>query len=70
MRGAWAHFAKDPIAGPGWNAVGTGSEFLDGTNDLSLGVIGGDGGSGIKVIKQGVVDGRCALWEPILKKGN
>ncbi|CAD0027308.1 unnamed protein product, partial [Aureobasidium pullulans] len=24
MRGAWATFAKNPAAGPGWNAVGTG----------------------------------------------
>lgn len=24
MQGAWARFAKNPLAGPGWNAVGTG----------------------------------------------
>ncbi|KAK1055449.1 hypothetical protein LTR74_015679 [Friedmanniomyces endolithicus] len=25
MRGAWARFAKNPMGGPGWNQVGTGS---------------------------------------------
>ncbi|EMC99376.1 hypothetical protein BAUCODRAFT_64400 [Baudoinia panamericana UAMH 10762] len=25
MRGAWARFAKNPMGGPGWNAVGTGA---------------------------------------------
>jgi acetylcholinesterase len=24
MRGAWARFAKNPAAGPGWNPIGTG----------------------------------------------
>lgn len=24
MQGAWARFAKNPLAGPGWNAIGTG----------------------------------------------
>lgn len=24
MQGAWARFAKNPLAGPGWNAVGSG----------------------------------------------
>jgi hypothetical protein len=26
MQGAWARFAKNPLAGPGWNQVGTGRE--------------------------------------------
>lgn len=25
MQGAWARFAKNPLGGPGWNAVGTGA---------------------------------------------
>ena len=28
MQGAWARFAKNPAAGPGWNQVGTGSKGL------------------------------------------
>ncbi|KAF1834105.1 alpha/beta-hydrolase [Decorospora gaudefroyi] len=35
MQGAWARFAKNPFAGPGWNAVGTGAEgnILEGAYD-------------------------------------
>jgi acetylcholinesterase len=28
MQGAWARFARNPAAGPGWNRVGTGSGSL------------------------------------------
>ena len=28
MQSAWARFAKNPSAGPGWNAVGTGGAGL------------------------------------------
>lgn len=28
MQGAWARFAKNPAAGPGWNPVGTGKAGL------------------------------------------
>ncbi|KAF2793174.1 alpha/beta-hydrolase [Melanomma pulvis-pyrius CBS 109.77] len=45
MRGAWAKFARDPSAGPGWNAVGTGSSYLGGVADydLDVGMLGADG---------------------------
>lgn len=35
MQSAWAKFAKNPYAGPGWNAVGTGTAgtILSGTKD-------------------------------------
>lgn len=69
MRGAWARFAKDPVAGPGWNAVGTGSGYFGGAGDLDLGLIGSDGNAGVKVIKQRDVDHRCPLWTPILTAG-
>jgi hypothetical protein len=64
----WAQFAKNPEAGPGWNAVGTGSEYLDGAGDLDLGILGGDGGAGAKVIRQSEVDFRCDLWRPIITR--
>ncbi|KIM94577.1 hypothetical protein OIDMADRAFT_45568 [Oidiodendron maius Zn] len=41
MRGAWARFAKTPLAGPGWNAIDT----FDGTD---LGVLGTNGSSGVQ----------------------
>lgn len=66
MRGTWARFAKDPGAGPGWNAVGTGGQFLDGAADLDVGVLGGDGGAGVKVIRQREIDGRCEVWKALL----
>ncbi|KAF2184769.1 alpha/beta-hydrolase [Zopfia rhizophila CBS 207.26] len=68
MRSVWAQFAKGPNAGPGWNAVGTGSSYFGGAADLDVGLIGSDGGSGVKVIRQSDVDSRCGLWAPILKR--
>ncbi|EON69466.1 hypothetical protein W97_08726 [Coniosporium apollinis CBS 100218] len=65
MQGVWAQFAKNPHGGPGWNAVGTGDEFIGGAADLDLGVIGGQGWAGVKVIRESEVDGRCALFRPI-----
>jgi carboxylesterase type B len=39
MRSTWARFAKNPYAGPGWNAVGTGAEgrVLEGAYDETAG---------------------------------
>lgn len=58
MRSAWAQFARNPLKGPGWNAIGT----FGGTD---LGVLGTNGTSGVTVIREDVVDGRCAILEPI-----
>ncbi|KAH0282341.1 alpha/beta-hydrolase [Aureobasidium namibiae CBS 147.97] len=86
MRGAWATFAKNPINGPGWNAVGSGTAGvvyngrLDGQlnsgdgsvlqEDWDLGVLGDVGnvhGSGVTVLPQSAVDGKCALFAPVYK---
>lgn len=39
LQSTWARFAKNPYAGPGWNALGTGGagQILTGTNDLITG---------------------------------
>jgi len=39
MRGAWARFAKNPMGGPGWNQVGTGSAgaVLVGASTIEVG---------------------------------
>jgi len=68
MQSAWARFAKDPVGGPGWNAVGTGERYLGGKGDEDLGVLGNVGiveGSGVTVLRQKDVDGRCGLFEEI-----
>lgn len=75
MQAAWARFAKNPRAGPGWNALGTGDggvlerggEVGGGTEQWNLGVLGdvggaGAGGSGVSVVAQGGVDYRCGLF--------
>jgi hypothetical protein len=69
MRAAWARFAKDPIAGPGWNAVGTGADYDGGlaNYDLDLGVLGSEDGGGVKIVRQREVDVRCELWRPFIK---
>lgn len=69
MRGAWARFAKDPVIGPGWNAIGTGSQYFEGAGDLDIGLLGSKGNAGVKIIRQSEVDGRCRLWTPILTAG-
>ena len=66
IRGTWAQFAKDPKAGPGWNAIGTGAEYLDGADDLDVALLGSEGNAGVKIIQQQEVDARCAIWAPIL----
>jgi hypothetical protein len=64
MRAAWARFAKDPIAGPGWNAVDTGADYDRGfvNYDLDLGVLGSGDGGGVKIVRQREMDVRCELW--------
>ncbi|KAF2713847.1 alpha/beta-hydrolase [Pleomassaria siparia CBS 279.74] len=70
MRETWARFAKYPVAGPGWNAVGTGSDFFGGAGDLDIGLVGSEGSAGVEVIRQAEVDSRCSLWVPILTAGS
>ena len=69
MNGVWAKFAKDPIGGPGWNAVGTGGSLWLGASDQDLGVLGNagneTGGSGVTVIEESVVDYRCNIYKPL-----
>jgi hypothetical protein len=52
MQSAWAKFAKNPLAGPGWNGVGTGTagSVLSGAYDEVIGGIYQNG-------KEGVVNG-------------
>lgn len=58
MRGAWARFAKDPLHGPGWNAIGS-------PDGLDLGILGTNGSTGVTVVNQEVVDVNCHLFIPI-----
>lgn len=58
MRGAWARFAKSPMGGPGWNAIGT---FAG----MNLGLLETNGTSGVTVIKGSDVDGRCGIFTPL-----
>lgn len=54
---AWANFAKDPMAGPGWKA-------LDATSD-EIACLGCDGGSGVQIMAASVVDSRCEQYAPL-----
>jgi len=68
MQGAWAKFAKNPIGGPGWNAVGTASQFFGAPADQDLGELGNRlnaAGGGVTVIRESEVDSRCHLYAPI-----
>lgn len=68
MQGAWAKFAKDPLDGPGWNAVGTASQYYGAALDQDLGDLGNrlDAASGgVTVIRESEVDSRCYLYEPL-----
>ena len=56
MQAAWAKFAKDPTAGPGWSALGTSGEIGD---------LGALGSSGVKLVKPLPLDARCPLFAPI-----
>jgi carboxylesterase type B len=74
MQGAWARFARNPYAGPGWNAVGEGAEgrvlvgAYEEVGDWGLGVLGDVGevrGSGVTVLPQRELDARCELFRPL-----
>jgi hypothetical protein len=78
MRHAWASFAKDPEGGPGWDTIGTSSDFVvqDGSNnpiavvpapaDLDLGVIGGMGDAvGLEIRRESEIDSKCSIFAPI-----
>lgn len=54
---AWANFAKDPMAGPGWKA-------LDAASD-EIACLGCDGGSGVQIMAASVVDSRCEQYAPL-----
>ncbi|KAF2710094.1 alpha/beta-hydrolase [Pleomassaria siparia CBS 279.74] len=60
----------DPYAGPGWNAIGTGTTFYGGEEDydLDVGMLGANGGAGVEILRQRDVDARCGLWAPVLRK--
>jgi hypothetical protein len=52
MMGAWARFAKNPTQGPGWP---------------QLPMVADLGGNGVTntSIQSSVIDGRCALFDPV-----
>jgi carboxylesterase type B len=54
MVNAWANFARNPMRGPGWPAVGSTKE--------DVGVLGANGTSGVTVVEQSVIAGRCHLF--------
>lgn len=55
IQAAWASFAKDPAAGPGWIKYGSATN--------SLGNLGGEGDrKSITVTDPAVVDSRCHVW--------
>jgi len=57
MQTAWADFAKDPAAGPGWSKVG------NGTNDVAD--IGGNGSDAAYLIDPATIDKNCAIYDPL-----
>jgi hypothetical protein len=59
MRGAWARFAKDPEAGPGWSALGE-EGIVDDVAVLQ------NGAEGMKMESQRVLDEKCALWREVI----
>ena len=80
MRQAWARFARNPAEGPGWNAVGTGGNFVrtaedwagfgvpelvQEADDLHVGVLKAEPTAGVKVVRQSEIEGRCGLFLPI-----
>jgi hypothetical protein len=65
MRSAWARFAKDPIAGPGWNAIGSGKNYYEREADKDVAVIFEDG---VRIKRQGDVDRRChEVWSGVYR---
>lgn len=66
MRSAWARFVKNPAAGPGWPDTGT-----DRFWSVSVAVFGDAGeikSSGVTVVGEEELDGRCALYEAALRR--
>jgi carboxylesterase type B len=57
MRGAWARFAKNPEAGPGWSAIG------DGNLDVA---VFKNGGEVMGRTSQRALDEKCALWREVI----
>jgi len=64
MQNSWSDFAKNPVGGPGWNAVGTGIAY-GGAGDEDLGALGANGSGGVTVIQQNAVDYRCGIFQGI-----
>lgn len=56
MQSAWARFAREPMVGPGWG------EVAGDLGDFGVGV-----SAGVTVVKQGVVDARCGLYQGIFE---
>jgi carboxylesterase type B len=67
MQGAWAKFAKNPTAGPGWSKVGTAHSGrpLNGSEANDLGVLGGASELNVEVISRKGVDTKCAMYVPL-----
>ncbi|KAJ4289125.1 hypothetical protein N0V90_011467 [Kalmusia sp. IMI 367209] len=64
MRGAWARFAKDPEAGPGWPALGSkGPHRVDAPD---VGVFTAEQPRKVRLERQSVIDARCAFWSGAL----
>ena len=59
MNGAWAKFAKNPMAGPGWNALGT-------FGGVDIGALGSNGSSGVTVISE-AIDTQCPIFFPAFR---
>lgn len=59
MRAAWANFAKNPTAGPGWKAVSK-------EGGAELAILGNNGGTGATLIDPKTIDERCTILAPAL----
>lgn len=59
MQTAWADFAKDPSAGPGWTQVDA-----SGASDYIADIGGVVGGTSYQLIGE-EIDARCVLFQPI-----
>jgi hypothetical protein len=61
IRGAWARFAKDPEAGPGWTTIGEG--------EVDVAVFQ-NGEEFMELVDQRTLDERCALWREVVVAKN